>query len=283
MKRALIYTGIFFFSCHFCDAQLNFQSSNQQMIEDAIKDGIYIVEQSYRLRSNNDGKFYGRNNQPEFSKTYSVAIKLNGAYCIDEQVLTPWESDDNYISLSTAEKERYAPVLYKSSYRGVFQSKWDNFPVDTLNCTKIVGSQLYSMADEHGAFGFQVNVIEGLKKGWVVWVTTSEDISKTNSFNSNLNIYRLEIELIKGQSLYEINQPAFQSNSIGGIYVVPEVNRIGQITFTLVGMMRNIDKKWSVVTLGEVKENGQDENSNSELTPINENETSNEPQKKKKK
>jgi hypothetical protein len=247
------------------------------MIEDAVKDGIYIVEQSYRLRNNNDGRSYGRNNQPEFNKVYAVAVKLNGAYCIDDRILNPWKSDNNYTSLSKSERERYTPVLYKSNYRKIFESKWTIFPLDTLNCTEIVSGRLYRLTDENGAFGFQTDITEGLKKGWLVWVTTQEDMVKQKDVNIGLNIYRSEISITKNEGLYEINQPIFQSNIIGGIYIVPEVNRIGQITFSLFGMIQNINEKWVVITFGDVKEKekksaDKEEYAPDRLTPIEENE-----------
>jgi hypothetical protein len=247
------------------------------MIEDAIKDGIYIVEQSYRLRSNNDGRFYGRNNQPEYNKVYAVAVKLNGAYCIDERTLKPWESDNNYNSLSKVEKERYTPVLYKSNYRKIFENNWSIFPLDTLNCIEFVPGHLYRLTDENGEFGLQTDFTDGLKKGWLVWVTTQEDMTKKKNASIGLNIYRSEINITKSEGLYEINQPVFQSNILGGIYIVPEVNRIGQITFFLFGMIRSINEKWVVVTFEDVKEKEKKSTDKEEyvtgrLTPIDENE-----------
>ncbi|MDH8701075.1 hypothetical protein M2138_000414 [Dysgonomonadaceae bacterium PH5-43] len=274
MKKIIIF-AIVSMSVFSLKSQTSFISPSQEMIEYAIKDGIYLVEQRYRLKNNEDGKYYGRNNKSEFGKVYSIAVKLNAAYCIDEMVFTPWKLDDNYTSLSEKEKEQYTPVLYKSNYRKIFHDNWNNFPLDTLNSTEIING-MYSLTDEKGEFGLQIDVAEGLKKGWLVWVTTQDDSSKQDTIDLNLIVYRSEINITQDKGICEINQPVFPANIMGGIYIVPEVTRIGQVTFFLTGMIKNIDDKWVVVSLYNAKKG---KNISDDLTPIEDEEPLNKPRK----
>jgi hypothetical protein len=265
MKKFIIcILPLFIYSQLF--AQFNIgQSSNQHLIESAVKDGILIVKQEYALQNVETGKLFGRNNQTFFGISYSIALKLNGDFVGGQKLAAPWKTDPNYCEF--ADNAKYTPVITKTQYRKVEMNSFETLAFDTARVATIVPDYLYTWPDVKGDFGFQVDNTIGFKKGWLVWVTSSEGIQQQDSIAIELEIYRTEVDVVLDSVFYEIKVPNIKKPIIGGFYILPVVSRIGQVTFDLVGTLHLIDKKWNIVTFGakEVIEN-----KNNELTPVTE-------------
>jgi hypothetical protein len=235
-----------------------------EMVQDAVKDGILIVRQEYRLQDVATKQFFGRNNREFFGATYSLAFKLNGDYCGGQKITEPWSADKHYKEFENDEK--YIPVISKTLYRKTDNKSFETLAYDTSSIVTVVPEYIYTWQDSTGDFGFQVDKTSGIKKGWLVWVTTPQDIQQQDTANVRLESYRTEIEVKKDSVFYEIKEPRTTDFIIGGFYVLPKVTKIGQITFHLVGILQPVDDKWTVVTFGAAA--GTIEDNKSLLTPV---------------
>jgi hypothetical protein len=247
-------------------AQFNIgQSSNQDLIKSAVKDGILLVRQEYSLQDVENKQLFGQNNKKFFGISYSIALKLNGDYVGEQNMVSPWTKDPNYSEFSGNAK--YIPLISQTQYRTIENPAYETLAFDTARITSAVPGYIYTWPDSKGDFGFQVDNTAGLKKGWIVWVTAVDDIQAQDSTEVDLEIYRTEITIVQDSIFYEIKNPNTTRNIIGGFYVLPVTSRIGQITFNLVGMLHLIDDKWNIVTFGAKKATG---NKNNKLTPVTE-------------
>lgn len=245
-----------------------FGNSNQSLIEEAVADGLLIVSQEYQLQDVTNKNLFGRDKKEYFEKTYSLAVRLNGGYLLTNTTVKPWETDKNFDEYRNNEK--YIPLISKTTFRKIADKKFAALPFDTAYCAETVPGYLYTLTDTKGEFGFQLDRTAGLKKGWLVWVKLKDDISASDTTGVELQIYRNEITVKPDSLLYEVKSIAESDHLLGGIYVVPEVTRVGQLTFKLVGMLRNIDNKWNVLTFGSAS----DKASELELTPVKKDENS---------
>lgn len=229
-----------------------FQTSNQQMIKDAIYGGLIVIEQSYQLEDTTTHQRFGRYGNAEFGKSYSLAVKLKDGLCVTDNAVHPWAYDENYARY----RESYKPVLYKTRYRELS----DSLMCDILLMSDIPeclgGSHLYFVRDSimlQGK-GFQTDCSKGKRDGWIVWVTSTIGMELCDSaVTSNYTIYKQEFELTSNSIEYAVNPPQTDKQIWGGIYVVPVQNGVGQLLFKLVGVLIKKEDGW-MMTLPEIPE-----------------------------
>ena len=77
-------------------SQSIFNSPNQKMVEDAVKDGIILVRQNFQLKDTMTQQRYGRNHGDSFGSQYCIAAKVKSGLCVSKRFRNPWEYDDNY-------------------------------------------------------------------------------------------------------------------------------------------------------------------------------------------
>ena len=239
-------------------------SNNQQLIEDAVKNGLFVVHQTYKLQDKtaDEPAYYGWNNKPFFGETFAVGIKTTEGYYIGDKAVNPWSYDSNFDTYSN--NPQYAPVLLETKYRELADTTCMKLPFEMQFCKEIKEKCLYEINDAvFDGKGFEVNSTDEKHEGWLVWVVTDNPITKLNDSTIALITYRKELVFQPEVNSYEIESPSFKKDIIGGIYIVPEVTEIGKITFLLTGFLHLENEKWSVVKFSENQSD--DEN---QLTPL---------------
>jgi hypothetical protein len=292
MKRLLLF-GIVCIACtHSSHAQFSIRSlnsSNQQLIEEAVKEGFFIVHRSYQLKDTTDTpQYYGWNNAPNFGETYSLGVKAINGYYLDDKAIHPWLYDSKFDEYR--DNRQYVPVVSKSEYKSykiLTDSSFITFPIKDSTWVDNAEKSFYFVTDSvFENDGFSLDDSDGVKQGWLVWLVSVDSLEKKNNESLSLMVYRSELEFVSGKNTYKIDTPSTNKLIWGGIYIVPKIDGVGRISLSLSGFASKKDGDWQVIRLGDkveedavqplkpVKEGG--------LTPVKEKTDNKERQKTKK-
>ena len=251
----------------------NIQSSSQQLIADAIKEGVFIIHRYYQLQDTTAQTpiYFGWQNQNWFGETYSLGIKTKEGYYLMDQAVRPWMYDKKFEQY--AQSDRLVPVISTSEYKMPEDTSYTALPYSNVIVKEIYTHQLY-LAQDTTTFhqkGFSMDLCEGAKKGWLVWLVVNNSLEQDNSQTLSFLIYRLELTFEQGKGRYQIATPSTNKHIVGGFYLLPEITDIGQITFYLTGMLQREEGTWQVVHLNDAAYINEDElqTISTGLTPIN--------------
>ena len=253
MKRILLSLAglLFMFSIHAQFVPRSLSSNNQQLIEEAVRDGIFIFRQSYQLKDTNTNKLYGWNNAEHFGSTLSLGIKVKNGYYLDLKAVEPWRYDNKFVEFNY--QKLYAPVISESKYRsltndGVFSV----FPYDKNKLKPLAGGQFFFAQDPFfNNNGFDIDDSNGNKDGWLIWVVSSDSIKTAGNESFSLLVYRNRLTFDLGKGEYTINNPPSENRILGGFYIVPDITGIGKISFYISGLLNKRGDSWQVVRLNE--------------------------------
>jgi len=248
------------------------QNSNQQLIEDAVKEGIFITHRCYQLQDTTADKltFYGWNNLNYFGDTYSLGIKVKGGYYLNDKAFRPWIYDSKFEEYS--ESKQFAPVLSASTYRMLEDNTWQQLPYKDVLMKEILTHQVYLAQDSvFHKKGFTIDCTNGVKQGWLVWVVADKPLLEQNDQIPSLLIHRNELTFESKKEIYDIKAPPANKTVLGGLFILPEFTDIGQVNFLLSGILLHENDKWQVVrvnspTNSNVTKTPSTDNS---LTPVN--------------
>jgi len=250
---------------------INMTSSNQQLIEDAVKDGIFVVHRCYQLQDTTAEKpiFYGWNNKNFFGESYSLAIKVKEGYCLNDLAFRPWIYDKKFDEY--AESAQFAPVISESKYRALEDTVWKSLPYQELLTKEMATHRIYLAQDS--VFlqkGFSIDYSDGVKKGWVVWLVADKSLMEDSQQIPSFLVYRTELTFEPRKESYEIKDPLTKKSILAGYYVVPETTEIGQIVFHLAGIVHQDKEIWQVVRMNNAANSNitKSKTTGSSLTPI---------------
>ena len=226
--------------------------TDDQIFCDAVEPSLSIIRQQYRLER--DGQYYGKNKQSFYGETYTMAVKVAGGALLCREVPLPWEHDADYKRVN--QNGQYKPKLMWSMQRGLNEEKWEKVELElgTRYVTPVGDdSLLFHHADATADFGLVIDDEPGTKHGFMIWMT-----SKTNATDScmqvSLSQANLEIEA-KADSLYTDAKPEDAEKTVGGIFVVPQIERPGYIRLALVGMaVKQTNLEWALCLLTKKEE-----------------------------
>jgi hypothetical protein len=252
---------LFWMLCIACtypvQAQLGIRSlssGNQQLIEDAVKEGVFIVHQTYQLcdTTKRDSQCYGWNNASNFGETYSLGVKTENGYYLDDKAIHPWAYDSKYETYRS--DKQYVPRLLRSEYRpyhSLESKSWNSLSYKNRAPEDVAGGRCYFVSDPvFDNKGFPANDDDETKQGWLVWLVSADSLEKRNDVPLSLLVYRNELKFESGKSAYTIDAPSTNKRVLGGFYVVPQVTEIGHIVIYLSGFVSGNGDLWQVVRLG---------------------------------
>lgn len=245
-------------------------TANQQLIEDAVKDGIIIVRRDYRLRDNaaDPPEYFGWQNRNWFGESYSPAVKVKGGYYLADRAVRPWAYDAKFEQY--AKSDKYVPVNSTGEYRTANNANFTALRIDDDKLKEISRHRIYLAGDDaaFGNNGFFTDNADGTKSGWLVWLVTDNPLEERNDQTPTFLVYRSELTFEKGKELYEINDPATDKHVLGGFYFLPKITGIGQINFHLSGILHHEKDKWHVVRVDVLTDGGLAPVGEGGLTPI---------------
>lgn len=226
---------------------LSLSSNNQQLIEDAIKGGMILLEQSYQLEDTTTHQRFGRYGKEEFGKSYSLAVKVNDGICITDRATRPWEYDENF----SRYRDSHRPILYKTSYRELPDSLPANMLALDYSIQKHYENSTLCFAMDSISFrrnGFITDETSGERNGWIVWVSSTSKLGECDSSTAfDYIIYKLSLNVSADSISYPVSTPQTDKHIWGGIFVIPEQSAIGQLTFRLCGIAEPNNASWQLI------------------------------------
>lgn len=243
-----------------------FKTSNQKIVEDAIKSGLVIYRQSYQLQDNSTNQIYGKNGRDEFGKSYSIGIKVEDHLLVPKSALAPWESDQSYQRYTSTHR----PLLYKTRARIVCDTlEYECHPL--IDSTIILSDNRFIQLKDTTFLmspGFAIDAHPGKKDGWVVWITSENNIEMSDTIRTeNFMIYNKELNISADSVRVKIDNPQTEKKIWGGIYITPKQTQVGTIQFYINGIMQYVGEQWYVYTLSRTTQISTNIEEN-ELTPI---------------
>jgi hypothetical protein len=113
---------LFFLLCvlvaHLGAAQSNLPLGEVAVAKDdafreAVSEGIYMLRQSYLLRSDKSGIEYGRESRDIFGSAYTFGILLNGRVFFSPRLLQPWHDDPYYVKVDSLNEKRTEKIDFR--------------------------------------------------------------------------------------------------------------------------------------------------------------------------
>lgn len=243
MKRHLLFIVILL-SCKIGISQISgisIGSGNQKFVEDAVKDGLFIVNQKYCL-VDDSMRYFGRGNREYFGQTISLGVKVDNGYIVDLKAVAPQKFDSDF----NAYADRYSAKIKKTEYCPIGDTvlkplRYSEAEIDTLIVDKI----FYHKSNVFENKGFMTEKSNGDKNGWLVWVLS-------DNTGYSIQVIRGNVRFIGGETEYNIEKLKISGKEIlGGVFVVPQNTAIGQVTFKLAGVIGKNGEQWVVVRLPE--------------------------------
>lgn len=265
-----------------CHAQLidHFlrKSPLQTAIENSISPGLRVIRQNYVLRKKSTGEMFSRNNAPEFSYTYSLAVKTANGYYITETAASPWLNDKTFQDLST--KDNYTPVISRTQISPL-KEKADYATIDTGKVKQAVkGQKLFFTADPASGADTFAQFANNDGQYFAVWVITSDTTDLYKNTEARFAFYTTtEKEISEGT----FSTPATTGIlTLGGLVMVADCTQLGVTKFQLAGIMTPDGDGWKAVMLPKSKQAEDKADSDTELTPMETDKTDSKNKKKKK-
>jgi hypothetical protein len=253
MKRITIFWILCVACTHLICAQFDarsLSSGNQQLVEDAVKNGLFVIHRTYQLQDTTvtPPANYGWDNAPDFGEVYALGIKTANGYYTEDKAVHPWKYDPKFKEYSNS--RQYVPVISAGEYRHADDTAYIPMPCDDYEMREIAKDRIYLVRDSlFGNRGFSVDYSDGAKKGWLVWVVSDKPVSEQSAQKLSLSIYRAELQFEAAKEAYEIKEPASGKSIAGGFYVVPDFDEVGVIRFRLTGILHKENDRWQVVRL----------------------------------
>lgn len=209
-----------------------FKSNNQQIIEEAIKESLYEVYQSYILIDTVSNQKLGRNGKDYFNKIIYLGILTEKGILTPININSPWEDDDCFLKY----KGKYKPEISKTEFRKKNESTelQDSIHEILAPYKNIIGTNLMGR-------GIPVDTVSGEKDGWIVWITRDE------IGNRNFSSFKKKVNITTDSKQVIIEKPEEINNIEGVYYFVSSITAPGQITFSLSAYGEEKEGIWSLI------------------------------------
>lgn len=208
----------------------------------AVSPALGIIRQQYRLERN--GEFFGKNKRQFYGETYTLSVKVPGSTILQHAVVFPWNNDDDYLRVNRGGK--YRPVHFRSMQRKLTDNDWQSVELELgTQYVSILSpdSLLYRHSDAMSDFGLPVDETDGLKHGYLIWAYSTTNL-QDSSMQVKLQSSSYQIN-VKSDSASVKLKPENTENLLGGIFVVPTVERAGHIKLYLVGVIsQKVKDEW---------------------------------------
>ena len=279
MKKLFIYITVLF-CANTVFAQFSLKTSNQQFIEKALSNGVFMSKQSFQIRDKKSGELFGLNGKKEFGIQYSLGFKIKGGILLTDKAVNPW----NYESKFDKYRDQYEPVLLDAYYADSKETAdYTRLSYDIASKQDIVNGEIYKFSSEaFNGTGLGLDSSLGEKDGWLIWLTADPERDKESSSKISLTIYSKSINVNNEAKSFAVEPFNTIQEILGGIYVVASYKNVGCVEFNICGVLTKIDNEWKLVCpfvgmegIEEPKEQVKEpeapsEEGPSELTPINE-------------
>jgi hypothetical protein len=252
MKRSVITIVVCILAALSANAQLTrdlssfspLKSPNQQIIEQVVNSGVFIVKQSYELADSVDNR-YGLSGNKEFDIDYTLAVKIKNGFLVSERTVHPWDFNSRFDQYRGV----YTPKLFPSQFTEVgSQCRYDSITIDESKLRAVFSGMLYAQESEqffNDGFALGGNI--GENDGWIVWFTKKKGTHLSISSDLNVSIIQKKLNISHRDNesyFYQIDSLTTSDEIVGGIFLIPEVISVGHMELKLCGVVCRIDNGW---------------------------------------
>ena len=261
MKKKYILAVIVMLMALPASAQLfdfKLRTNNQQLIDEAMTDVFVRIEQYYELCDTIKNEHFGRNGKDYFNIIPFIGVQTVKGIVLPSNVVKPWLIDSDFVEY----KDNYQPLITKTDIL-TLNSKTANKHTLPQSVNKIdISNHLTILRDSTTNIGLEIDTIPGMKKGWLIWLSSNSNLSETDSLK--FTSIQKDIEIPNDGGHLYIEKPEISETLYGGIYVTPIRTSIGQLSFFLTGIIISVNGEW-IVDFPFVEKN----KASTKLTPIN--------------
>ncbi len=216
-----------------------------ELIENAVKEGFVYVNTYYALENKDNGRKYGRDSHDYYGSLCYLGYAVNGGYITMAEAAMPWEADSDYDDFRNDEK--YSPVLLDSIYvrltdgSGKVKARMGNTIAD-LDETGLVF--LTSEQQDENRF---VTTGEEAEKGWLVMAMLPKG-KNTLDRKTPLAYTSKALTVQPGAKQQLVAAPKREETIVGGVFVVPVYKAVGQVELQARGFLTKSgeDGKWKL-------------------------------------
>lgn len=222
-------------------------SVSDSLVLKAVSPSLSIIRQRYHLEKNGDT--YGKANKPYYGETYTLGIKVSGGTILQKDVVYPWQNDKDYQKANASGK--YTPKYFSSEQRTLDDCTYR--PVELELGTPYVqpmgeNGLLYMHSDAYNDFGLSIERSSEPHDGYMIWVYTDTNVSDS-AMNVNMEFFALKLDMATDSVQQKQLSPKNSDKVIGGLYIVPVIERLGHIQLKVAGVASKIeDSKWVLST-----------------------------------
>lgn len=262
MKKLIIILLLWPLMCYAQFGESLFSTNNQKLIEQAVRNGFVVVEQTYQLEDSVTHKRYGLNKGEIFGKASALGVRVGTDLLVDGQIQFPWENDANFERFRIG----HFPVINSSSLIELDNS--DTTRVAIQDSIISITKSLISLPDSSVKIkGFTIENVMQPTEGWLIWVTSDMSLLEWDGSPQVLSIYKKVIDFSPAAQEYEIEAPQTRNHVWGGVFVIPRQTEIGQLTFNLAGILVNSKEgQWTLEAMAQPEKESVEPTD--ELTPV---------------
>lgn len=215
------------------------RTNNQQLIDKALEGAFVKINQSYELCDTIKDEHFGRNEKDYFSIIPFIGVETVKGLVFPSATMTPWTYDNDFDEY----KDQYKPLVTGSKISLLNSQEKAVRTLEGIIAGDKIKDRLSILNDSiQSVPGLLVDTVPGVKDGWLIWLTSESNIVESDSVK--FNSIKKEIEVpVDGENLH-IDRPDISGTVYGGIYVTPIQTGVGQIAFTLTGVMVLDDEGW---------------------------------------
>lgn len=224
---------------------MSFKSASQQLIEDAVKEGVLLYRQDYLLEDSSGSRFT-LDNQACVGKASGFCVLLDDGYVVPRSLLEPWKGDDVYEPYAG----QYKAVVSASWRRSVEDARWVEAGILQARDKADLLSGTWCQAQDSlfRGKGFAIDAEPGRKEGWLVWLAadmaTALDSAKLDMF-----IYRHALDIKPDADTCLVPALKAKQKVLGGVYLNPVFTGVGKVEFHLVGPVVQAGEQWVLLPL----------------------------------
>ena len=252
MKKSIIAIAVCVITALGAKAQLTrdlssfspLKSPNQQIIEQVVNSGVFIVKQSYELADSADNR-YGLSGNKEFDIDCTLAVKIKNGFLVSERTIHPWDFNSRFDQY----RGSYTPKLFSAQFSEVgSQCRYDSITIDDSKLKPVFSGMLYAQESEQFfGDGFALGGNIGENEGWIVWFTKKKGTNLLKSTDLNVSIVQKKLNISPRDNdsyFYQVDSLTTSDEIVGGIFLIPEVISVGHMELKLCGVVCRIDNGW---------------------------------------
>lgn len=215
------------------------KTNNQQLIDKALDGAFVKINQSYELCDTVKDEHFGRNEKDYFSIIPFIGVETVNGLVFPSATMMPWSYDNDFDEY----KNQYKPLVTGSKLSLLNSPEKAVRTLDGIIAGDKLTDRLSLLKDSiQSVPGLLVDTVPGVKDGWLIWLTSESNIVESDSVK--FNSIKKEIEVPVDGEYLRIDRPDISGIVYGGIYVTPIQTGVGQIAFTLTGVMVLDDEGW---------------------------------------